>query len=441
MSPTFRSLGVHNYLLWFIGGLTSNIGTWMQRTAQDWIVLTELSNNDAAAVGITMALQFGPQLFLAPLTGLVADRVNVRRLLMLTQALMGFLALGLGIIVITGVAQLWHVYLFALLLGIVATFDAPVRQTFVAELVETNDLTNAVSLNSVSFHAARLIGPAVAGVLTAVVGAGPVFILNSLTFAGTLIALKAIRVKDLYEQPRASRERGQIVAGFKYVRQVPAIMVILFMVFVIGTFGMNFAIFTSTMTTIEFHRGAGEFGMLSSVMAIGSVAGALTSARQARPKMRTIFLASLSFGIACSISALMPTFEAFAVSLILIGFSSLVFMTTANSFVQTTVKPMMRGRVMALYMAIFVGGTPVGAPLVGWVVNQFGPRWGLAVGAASGIIAAALCGYWLARFKRVRVRYSRSWPQVRLGFAGEGSAKELATTEIAIIETEAQKGS
>lgn len=440
MNSTFRSLRVHNYLLWFVGALTSNIGTWMQRTAQDWIVLTELTDNDAAAVGITMALQFGPQLLLMPWTGLIADRVNVRRLLMVTQAAMGFLALGLGVIVVTGIAELWHVYLFALLLGIVATFDAPVRQTFVAELVEKKDLTNAVSLNSVSFHTARLIGPAVAGILTAVVGAGWVFMINAVTFAGTLIALKAIRVSELRPQPRASRERGQILAGFRYVRTKPAIVVILLMVFIIGTFGMNFAIFTSTMTTITFHRGAGEFGLLSSVMAIGSVTGALISARQERPRMRTIFFASGLFGVAAAISALMPTFESFAVSLALIGFASLVFMTTANAMVQTTVKPAMRGRVMALYMAIFVGGTPVGAPFVGWVVNQFGPRWGLGVAAIAGVLAAAVCLYWLMRYKNVRVRYSRSWPQLRVGYARTDTAHALATQEIAIIEAEAQKG-
>ncbi len=440
MNSTFRSLRVHNYLLWFIGALTSNIGTWMQRTAQDWIVLTELTDHDAAAVGITMALQFGPQLILMPITGLIADRVNVRRMLMFTQAAMGFLALGLGVIVVTGVAQLWHVYLFALLLGVVATVDAPIRQTFVAELVEKKDLTNAVSLNSVSFHTARLIGPAVAGLLTVVVGAGWVFMINSVTFAGTLVALWAIRVSELREQPRAPRARGQIIDGFRYVRGKPAIVVILIMVSIIGTFGMNFAIFTSTMTTIEFHKGAGEFGLLSSVMAIGSVTGALLSARQERPRMRTIFFASALFGVAAAISALMPTFESFAVSLALIGFASLIFMTTANAMVQTTVKPSMRGRVMALYMAIFVGGTPVGAPFVGWVVNQFGPRWGLGVAAIAGILAAGSCLYWLMRYKKVRVRYSRSWPQLRVGYARSADAHALATQEIAIIEAEAQKG-
>lgn len=439
MNAMFRSLRVHNYLLWFVGALTSNIGAWMQRTAQDWIVLTELTDHDAAAVGITTALQFGPQLVLMPLTGLIADRVNVRKMLIATQAAMGVLALGLGAIVISGVAQLWHVYLFALLLGIVATFDAPVRQTFVAELVEKKDLTNAVSLNSVSFHSARLIGPAAAGLLTVAVGAGWVFMINAVTFTGTIIALIAIRVKDLHEQPRAPRARGQIMAGFRYVRTKPAIVVILIMVSIIGTFGMNFAIFTSTMATIEFHRGAGEFGLLSSVMAIGSVTGALLSARQERPRMRMILLASALFGVAAAIAGLMPTIETFALSLALVGFSSLIFMTTANSMVQTTVRPSMRGRVMALYMAIFVGGTPIGAPFVGWVVNQYGPRWGLGVAAIAGVLAAAVCLYWLMRYKRVRVFYSRSWPQVRLGYAEEASAHELATQEIAIIEAESQK--
>jgi MFS family permease len=386
-----------------------------------------------------MAFQLGPPLLLMPITGLIADRVNVRKMLMVTQASMGTLALGLGIVVVTGVAQLWHVYLFALLLGIASAVDSPIRQTFVAELVEKKDLTNAVSLNSVSFHTARLIGPAVAGLLTVVVGAGWVFVINATTFAGTLVALWLIRPNELHEQPRAPRERGQIIAGFRYVRGKPAIVVIFIMVSIIGTFGMNFAIFTSTMTTIAFHRGAGEFGILSSVMAIGSVTGALISARQERPRMRTIFFASGLFGVAAAIAGLMPTFESFAVSLALIGFASLMFMTTANSMVQTTVKPTMRGRVMALYMAIFVGGTPIGAPFVGWVVNQFGPRWGLGVAAIAGVLAAAVCLYWLMRYKHVRVRYSRSWPQLRVGYAQGVTPHALATQEIAIVEAEAQK--
>lgn len=439
MTSTFRSLKEHNYLIWFIGALTSNVGTWMQRTAQDWIVLTELTNLDAAAVGITMALQLGPVLLLMPWAGLIADRLNVRKTLIVTQTAAGLLALGLGLIVVTGVAQLWHVYLFAFLLGVVSAIDAPVRQIFVAELVESKDLTNAVSLNSVSFNVARLLGPAAAGVLIALVGAGWVFIINSGTFIATIVALLAIRVSELRAQPRAPRARGQIVAGFRYVLGKPDIIVILIMVGIIGTFGLNFAIYTSTMTTIAFRKGAAEFGVLSSVMAIGSIAGALFSARQERPRMRTLFASSTLFGLASALSAIMPTFEMFAVSLTLIGFAALMFMTTANSFVQSTVKPSMRGRVMARYMAIFVGGTPIGAPFVGWVVNQFGPRWGLGVAAISGILAAIVCLYWLMKYKRVRVHYITTWPRFNIGYAADGRALELATQEIAIIEAEAHK--
>jgi len=436
VTAMFRSLGVFNYRVWFIGALMSNIGTWMQRTAQDWIVLTELTDHDAAAVGITMALQLGPQLFLMPISGLIADRVNVRRMLMVTQAIMGGLAVGLGLIVVLGVAQLWHVYLFALLLGITAAVDAPIRQTFVAELVSKKFLTNAVSLNSVSFHTARMIGPAVAGGLTVLVGAGPVFLLNALTFAGTLVALGMIRVNELGLQPRASRAKGQIRAGFRYVRSRPTIVVVMIMVSLLGTFGLNFSIFISTMATIQFGRGAGEFGLLSSVMAIGSVTGALMSARRDRPRLRVIFTSAVMFALACLAAALAPTFELFAVALVLVGLTSLSFMTTANAFVQTTVKPAMRGRVMALYLAIFVGGTPIGAPLVGWVVNQFGPRWGLGVAVASGVLAAAVCLFWMVRYQNLRLRYTKRRFRVSYGHAPD---RALATQEIAIVEAEAQR--
>jgi len=434
----FRSLGVFNYRVWFIGALMSNIGTWMQRTAQDWIVLTELTDHDAAAVGITMALQMGPQLFLMPLSGLIADRVNVRRMLMVTQAAMGALAVGLGLIVVLGVAQLWHVYLFALLLGITAAIDAPIRQTFVAELVSKQYLTNAVSLNSVSFHTARMIGPAIAGGLTVLIGAGPVFLLNALTFAGTLVALFMIRVNELGLQPRASRAKGQIRDGFRYVRSRPTIVVVMIMVSLLGTFGLNFSIYISTMATIAFGKGAGEFGLLSSVMAIGSVTGALLSARRERPRLRIIFASAALFALACLTAALMPTFELFAISLMLVGLTSLSFMTTANAFVQTTVRPAMRGRVMALYLAIFVGGTPIGAPLAGWVVNQFGPRWGLGVAVAAGLLAALVCLFWMIRYQNLRVRYHKGRKRFRVSY-GTQTNRALATQEIAIVEAEAQR--
>ncbi|MBT1674380.1 MFS transporter [Curtobacterium flaccumfaciens pv. flaccumfaciens] len=405
VTAMFRSLAGRNYRIWFAGALVSNVGTWMQRTAQDWIVLTQLSDNNAVAVGITMALQFGPQLLLLPLTGLAADRFDRRKMLMLTQGLMGLLGLGLGVMVLTHTATLLTLYGFALALGIVAAFDAPIRQAFVSDVVQGEDVSNAVALNSASFNAARLIGPAVAGVLIAAIGSGWVFVINAGSFLAVLLALRFVDPAQLAERVRAGRGKGQIVAGFRYVRTRPDIVVVLCMIFVVGTFGVNFPIFTSTMARVEFHQGAGEFGLLNSVMAIGSVLGALLSARRDKPRMRTLVLTAGGFGLACTAAALAPTYWTFAVVLVFVGLASLTFMTTANALVQTTTKPAMRGRVMALYMAIFAGGTPIGAPLVGAVADAFGPRWAIVVGAASGFVALGIALVWLVRYQRVRLRY------------------------------------
>ena len=438
----FRALSSVNYRIWFAGAMVSNIGTWMQRTAQDWIVLTELTDYNATAVGIVMALQFGPQLLLMPWSGLIADRFDRRKLLILTQTLMGLLALGLGIITVTGVVELWHVYLFAFGLGVVGAIDAPARQTFVSDLVPEHELSNAVALNSASFNGARLIGPAVAGLLTVIVGAGWVFLINAATFAATVAAMYLLRVGQLRKQPRASRERGQLVAGFRYVWRRPDIIVVLITVFLVGTFGFNFAIFTSTMATVEFGKGAGEFGLLSSIMAIGSVAGALLSARRPTARLRLIVGGAAAFGLACAAAALMPDFVSFAASLAIVGLASLTLMTTANAYVQTNTAPEMRGRVMALYMAIFAGGTPLGAPLVGWVADAFGPRWALGVAAGSGLLAAAVVLFWMIRYRELRVRFrARVSPRVMVRHAGDGldSDRETATREIAIVEATAPR--
>jgi MFS family permease len=440
VSAMFRSLSGINYRLWFGGALVSNIGTWMQRTAQDWIVLTMLTDNDAVAVGITMALQLGPQLLLVPWSGLIADRFDRRKLLMLTQSLMAALGVALGLMVLFGVAELWHVYAFALALGVVSAIDAPARQAFVSELVSEKDLPNAVSLNSASFNAARLVGPAVAGVLTVAVGAGWVFLINAITFAATFVSLALLRRDKLRVSERAPREPGQLLEGFRYVAKRPDIIAIMVAVFIVGTFGLNFAIFTATMARVEFDHGAGEFGLLSSVLAIGSVTGALLSARREKPRMLILFSAAGAFGVSCAISAVMPTFTTFALALILVGFSSITFMTTANSMVQTTTEPVMRGRVMALYMAIFMGGTPIGAPVVGWVSNEFGPRWALGVGAASGILAALVGVIWMVvsndlrvhRHPTRRTRFVISHSMGRLGRAD-------AASELALDETVARR--
>ena len=400
----------------------------MQRTAQDWIVLTQLTHNNAAAVGFVMALQFGPQLLLLPVTGWAADRLDRRKLLMATQGAMGTLGLGLGILTVTGVVQLWHVYVFALLLGCVAAFDAPARQTFVSELVSGPNLSNAVALNSASFNAARLIGPAVAGLLVAVVGAGWVFLINAATFGAVLLSLKFLRTEKLFRTQRASKKRGGLIEGFRYVRRRPDIMVILVMVFLIGTFGLNFPIFISTMSVSVFHKGAGEFGLLSSIMAIGSVIGALLSARRERPRVALLFAGAAFFGFGCAIAAVMPEYWLFALALIIIGISSQTLMTTANGTVQMTTDPQLRGRVMAIYMAIFMGGTPVGAPVVGWVADTFGPRWALGVGAASGFAAALVGVFYLVKYRNLRLRIQAWRPRFTLD-AREELREELADTE------------
>ncbi|MCJ1695493.1 MFS transporter [Rathayibacter caricis] len=407
MSAMFRSMAVPNYRIWFAGATVSNIGTWMQRTAQDWIVINDLTDHDATALGVTMALQFGPQLLMVPFSGFIADRFDRRRLLMATQGAMGVLGLGLGLLVVTGVVQLWMVYVFALLLGFAAAIDAPVRQTFVSALVEEKDLSNAVSLNSASFNSARMIGPALAGVLISAVGSGWVFLLNAASFLAVLLSLRFLHRDQLRSAPRATRGPGALLEGFRYVSRRPDIIVVLIIVFLIGTFGLNFPIFASTMATVEFDMGASEFGLLSSAIAVGSVIGALLSARRDRPRLRLIVGAAFAFGVALALSGLMPTAWSFAIVLPLVGVAAQTLMTSANGFVQLSTAPEMRGRVMALYMAIFVGGTPIGAPLIGAVANGLGPRWAIAVGAASGLAAAAVGLGFHLRMRRSAVPQAR----------------------------------
>ncbi len=439
MIRTFRSLGIYNFRLFFIGATVSNIGTWMQRTAQDWIVLTSLTHDDASAVGITLALQFGPVLLLMPISGLIADRFNRRRMLMLTQSAMGILGLGLGLIVVFGVATLWEVYGFAFLLGCVSAIDMPVRQTFVSEVVPEKQIPNAVALNSASFNSARLIGPGVAGVLIAVIGSGWVFLINAASFAATLSALIFMHVSELHDSSKPPRKPGQIREGWRYVWSRPDIVVVLIMMSVVGTFGVNFPIFTSTMA-LAFRQGANGYGLLSSVMAIGSVLGSLAAARREKPRIVVIALAALGFGLSMLASALMPSYWTFAVVLIVVGLTALTMMTSANAYVQTTTAPAMRGRVMALYMAIFAGTTPLGAPLVGWVANVAGPRWAIVVGSAAGFAAAIIALAWMIVSNRLRIHRDPN-AHFGLAFSYDSDTKtrtrrrppeDLATSEIAI---------
>ena len=390
MRNTFRSLGGFNYRVWAGGAIVSNVGTWMQRTAQDWLVLTELTHTNATAVGVVMACQFGPQLFLLPLTGYVADHFDRRRVLMVTQSAMGLLALGLGLLTVTHLVQLWEVYAFALGLGCAAAFDAPARQTFVAELVDEQHLSNAVALNSTSFNAARMIGPAVAGVMIAAIGTGWVFLANAVSFVAVLISLSCLRLHELHVKERAKRSRGALIEGFRYVWERPDLKAALLMLFLVGTFGLNFPIFISTMSVGVFHKGAGEYGILSSIMAIGSVTGALMAAGRPTPRPGILVAGALVFGIGLALAAMMPDYILFGLVLVVIGVAAQTFTTSANTLMQLSTDPVMRGRVMAIFMAVALGTTPIGAPIVGWTADRFGPRWGLAVGAVAGLLAAGV---------------------------------------------------
>jgi MFS family permease len=390
MARAFRSLKSFNYRIWASGAFVSNIGTWMQRTAQDWLVLTQLTHHNAAAVGTVMALQFGPQMLLLPWTGWAADHLDQGKLMMVTQAAMGALALLLGLLTIGGLVQLWHVYVFAFLFGCASAFDAPVRQTFVAQLVGDADLPNAVALNATSFNAARMIGPAVAGLLIAGVGTGWAFLINGLSFVAVLASLTLLRTADLHAHPPAVRKQRGMLDGLRYVRSRPDLMAIMGMLFLVATFGLNFPIFIGTMAVSVFHTDARSYSLLSSTMAIGSVLGALLAAGRERTPFSALVTGAAVFGLGCTLAAIAPTYWVFAAALALTGIAALTFTNATNSLMQLATEPAMRGRVMALRVGIALGTTPIGAPLVGWVADHAGPRWALGVAAASGFAAAAL---------------------------------------------------
>ncbi|HWS49958.1 MAG TPA: MFS transporter [Microbacterium sp.] len=389
----FRSFSNINYRIWFAGALVSNIGGWMQATAQDWVVLTELTDNDATAMGVTMALQFGPPLVLVSLTGWVADRFERRRILLTTQTSLLLLAVAAGVLLLTGVMTLPMMFGFALGFGVVNAFDAPARQAFVSDMVSAGETSNAVALNSASFNLARMIGPAVGGLLIVAIGSGWVFVVNAATFLAMMFALLMMRTGLLAPRPK-NRSRGGLAAGFRYVWGRGDLRVVFVMVFLIGAFGMNFPIFASTMA-IEFDSGADGYGVLSSILAIGSLVGALLAARRDRARVRVMIVAAGGFGVAAFVSSAMPSYASYAVTLMFIGFMIVTLLTTANGYVQITTDAALRGRVLALYMAVIMGSTPVGAPIAGWVADVFGPRAAIMLGGAAGLVACLIGTIWV----------------------------------------------
>lgn len=407
MSPTFASLSVRNYRVYASGGIVSNTGTWMGRTAQDWVVLTMLTDHSATALGIVTGLQFLPMMVLAPWAGSVIDRVPKRALLMVSQALLGLAALVGGILVVTGSAELWHFYLIALATGLATAFDNPARQSFVSEMVPMDRLANAVALNSASFNLGRLAGPGVAGLVIAAFGSGPALLLNAASFGAVIFALTLMRSSELSPATRATG-RGGVREGLRYVRGRPDIMLVLLLVFVLGTFGLNFQMTIALMATEVFDRGAQGYGLLGTILAVGSLSAALYAARRNQPRLRVLLVSLTGFTIAATAAALAPTYWTFAIALAACGATALSATTTANAMVQMRSDPSMRGRVMALYMALFVGGKPLGAPIIGVVGDVLGPRWTIGVGALAVGLTLAAVARWMVRHENVRVSYSHS---------------------------------
>ena len=406
MSSTFHSLHNPNYRLYATGGLVSNVGTWLQRVAQDWLVLL-LTGGSGTALGLVTGLQFLPFLLLSPLAGLVADRIPKRRLLQATNVGMAVPAIVLGLLALTGAAEIWHVYVLALLLGVASAFDAPARQSFVSELVGPDEVTNAVGLNSASFNAARILGPAIAGLTIAALGSGVdatgwVILANGLSYAAPIYMLSRLDADTLTPSTPLVREPGQIRAGVAYVRGRPDLMLILGIVFFTGTFGLNFQMTSALMATQVFDKGAGEYGLLGTIMAVGSLAGALIAARRTRVRHRLVVGAAVGFGVVEIGAGLMPSYLTYALLCPLLGFFALTMITSANAFMQLHTEPSMRGRVMALYMMIFIGGTPFGSPFIGWIGEMFGARWTLIVGGALTILGTGLAS---AAYLRARHRY------------------------------------
>jgi MFS family permease len=410
----FSSLKVRNFRLFATGQVISNTGTWMQRVAQDWLIL-ELTHGSGTAVGITTGLQFLPLLLFSLWGGMIADRYPKRNILLVTQASMGALAVILGVLAVTGVVEPWHIYLLAFGLGLATVVDNPTRQSFAVEMVGKADLTNAIALNSAVFNLARIVGPAVAGLVIALVGTPTTFFLNAASYLAVIVSLKLMRPAELRPSERVERAKGQLREGLAYVRSRSDLMMTLVLIFFIATFGMNFGVTTALMSRVVFHTGAGKFGIASAVFALGALIGALVSARRTKQGMRLLVITGLAFGLLEIMTGFMPTYWLFLVLLVPTGLTVISLSTAANASVQLTTPAEMRGRVMGIYMLVFLGGAPLGAPLTGWVAQEFGTRMAMASGGIISVVSTIVVGLLIARRRGVPVR--RYIKDARLQFA------------------------
>ncbi|MGW7303592.1 MFS transporter [Streptomyces sp. NPDC054829] len=412
-SSTFGSLRIRNYRLFFLGQVVSNTGTWMQRIAQDWLVLS--LTGSATAVGITTALQFLPMLLFGLYGGVLVDRLPKRPTLLVTQTAMALTGLALAALTLTGHVEVWHVYLAALAVGLATVVDNPARQTFVSEMVGPDQLQNAVSLNSANFQSARLVGPAVAGLMITGVGTGWAFLCNGLSFVAPITGLLLMRTRELHVVERAPRGKGQLREGLQYVAGRPELIWTIVLVGFVSTFGFNFPVYLSAFADDVFHAGAGSYSLFNTLMAVGSLSGALLAARRGTARLRMVVIAAVAFGALQIVAALAPSLWTFALFMVPIGMFGMTVNVTANSNVQLSTDPAMRGRVMSLYMMVFMGGSPIGAPIAGWITDAYGVRAGLASGGAMAALSAAVIGLVLARVGNLRlaVGWHRGHPVVR----------------------------
>ena len=382
----WRSFRHRNYRILFPANAASNIGTWAQRVAQDWLIL-QLTNNSGTYLGLITAVQFAPVLFFSLHGGALADRVNKRKLLIFTNFVGALSSLGLGLLVLVGNVKIWHVFFFALTLGIASALDAPIRQSFTSEIVGHSDIANAVSLNSANFNAGRLVGPALSGFLIARFDTGPSFLINAVTYILVIFALLRMRESDFFIQEKKATQ-GTVREGLQYALARPDLYVVMLVVFFVATFGLNMQIFNALMATKEFGKGPASFGLLGTYVAIGSLTGALISARLEKHR-RTIFVikGGVVFSLAIALLSIAPNYLWYSLWLPLCGFSALTMLITANSLIQVNSDPAIRGRVSGIYLLIFMGGTPFGSPLIGWLVEVIGVRETIAVCGSISLIA------------------------------------------------------
>ncbi len=385
----FRSLRNHNYRLFAAGGVISNTGTWMQRTAQDWLVL-DLTGGSGSALGVTVALQFLPVLLFGLWGGMLADRYPKRRVLVVAQAMLGLLAFTMGVLVVTGTVQVWHVYVMAFVLGLVACVEVPTRQSFVVEMVGRRDLPNAIALNSSSFNLARIVGPAVAGVLMSWIGTGQIFLLNAASFLAVIAGLLLMRPSELRTPEPVPRAKGQLREGLRYAAGRPGLLLPLLIVGFAAIFTQSLSTGIALMAREVFGAGASSFGIASSAFAVGAFGGALLAAKRVKPSRRFLIAGALCFGVFQIAAGFAPAYWAYLMLLVPAGMAVITVNTTANTFVQLGSSPEMRGRVMGMYVLVVTGGAPIGAPLVGWLAELVNPRVAVATAGALTVAGVGL---------------------------------------------------